>query len=157
MTRLARKSREAKPRIVLDTNILISTLVFQSERMSRIRLAWQNGLFTPLVSHETAAELMRVLHYPKFKLTDTDRDELIADYLPYAEVIQIPKPPPSIPKCRDPFDLMFLHLATVARADALVTGDADLLTLHGEAKFSIITLDAFFATIEGNKSQKSVK
>ena len=33
---------------------------------------------------------------------------------------------PAVPECRDPFDRPFLELALTARADALVTGDADL-------------------------------
>ncbi len=36
---------------------------------------------------------------------------------------------PAVPECRDPFDRPFLELAIVGRADALVTGDAEILAL----------------------------
>lgn len=41
----------------------------------------------------------------------------------------MPDPPPAVPDCRDPADKPFLELARAWQADALVTGDADLLTL----------------------------
>ena len=34
-----------------------------------------------------------------------------------------------MPDCREPHDLPFLHLATAGKADALVSGDGDLLAL----------------------------
>jgi len=37
----------------------------------------------------------------------------------------------------------FLHLAAAGRADALVTGDADLLTLARVGRCPIMTPDAF--------------
>ena len=46
---------------------------------------------------------------------------------------------PAVPECRDPFDRPFLELATAARADALVTGDADLLALADSFAVPILT------------------
>jgi predicted nucleic acid-binding protein len=47
--------------------------------------------------------------------------------------------PPVVPDCRDPKDRPFLELASFARADALVTGDADLLALAQVFPVPIIT------------------
>ena len=55
--------------------------------------------------------------------------DLVDEYLPCCETVAIPDPRPAVPECRDPFDRPFLELALVGRADALVTGDADLLAL----------------------------
>lgn len=144
-------NQRAALRVVLDTNIVLSALVFGNGPAARVRAAWQAGKFTPLVSTATAQELMRVLAYPKFKLGAAEREELLADYLPYATPVQIPVPPPSVPDCRDENDVMFLHLATAGRADTLVTGDRDLLVLAGVAtKVNILSLDAFLATINDN-------
>lgn len=70
-----------------------------------------------------------MLAYPKFRLSADDQAELLADCLPWAEVVEVPDPPPRVPDCRDVHDLPFLHLAVAGRADLLVTGDADLLAL----------------------------
>ena len=41
----------------------------------------------------------------------------------------MPHPPPPTPECRDPSDRPFLELAVAGRADALVTGDANIQVL----------------------------
>jgi len=65
---------------------------------------------------ETAIELIRVLAYPKFRLTEPDRAALLADYLPYAEVVLLPNRLPVLPvACRDRDDVVFLQLALAAR------------------------------------------
>ena len=142
---LAGKTRVA--RVVLDTNVVLSALVFGGGAAGRLRTAWQASAFTPIVSTATAQELVRVLAYPKFRLSAADREELLADYLPYTTTVRIPDPPPTVPACRDPFDVMFLELATVGKAKALVTGDRDLLALAGQTQFQILTLDAFLSAL----------
>ncbi len=92
-----------------------------------------------LASRETASELLRVLGYPKFDLAAADCDDLLADYLPWCETVTIPTPPPVVPQCRDPFDRPFLDLAVAGGADALVTGDRDLLALAGVFAVPILT------------------
>ena len=121
--------RPLAPRTVLDTNVILSALVFSSGATARLRHAWQSGLLKPLVSAATVQELMRVLAYPKFQLSAAEQHELLADYLPFAEVVFVPEPPPRVPDCRDPHDLPFLHLAVAGKADLMVSGDADLLAL----------------------------
>ena len=135
------------PHVVLDTNVVLSALVFGGGAAGQLRTAWQAAAFMPLVGTATAQELVRVLAYPKFRLSAADREELLADYLPYTTTVRIPDRPPSMPECRDPFDVMFLELAVVGKAKVLVTGDRDLLALAGQTNFSIHTLDIFLATI----------
>ncbi len=130
-------------RVVFDTNVVLSALVFAAGNTARLRGAWQAGACVPLVSTATARELVRVLAYPNFELTAHEQQELLADYLPHAEVVRIPQPPPAVAACRDPFDVPFLHLAVAGRADALVTGDADLLTWGRVGRCPILTPKAF--------------
>lgn len=122
---------KAPPRVVLDTNVVLSALLFGSGPAGRVRTGWQARRFVPLASTATAQELVRVLAYPKSRLSAHEQEELLADWLPWVEVVRMPDPLPPVPRCRDPHDLPFLHLAVVARADALVSGDADLLALAG--------------------------
>lgn len=140
------------PRVVIDTNLVLSALVFAQGRVAPLRLAWQGGRIQPLVSRVTAAELMRVLAYPKFKLTAAEQQELLADYLPHCKTVRIPEPPPPMPPhtptCRDAFDLPFLQLALAGEAQALVTGDSDLLALAGQFACPILTAEAFIQTLK---------
>jgi len=135
-------------RVVLDTNVVLSALVFGGGLAGRLRKAWQNNDVTPLINTDTAQELMRVLAYPKFHLSPQEQTQLLTDYLPYAQVITMPETPPVVPECRDPYDLMFMRLARVGQADALVSGDKDLLILAEVFKSMtacpILSVEAFF-------------
>jgi uncharacterized protein len=130
-------------RVVIDTNLVLSALVFGGGT-AKLRLAWQGDRFTPLVSKATITELIRVLAYPKFKLTKSEQEDLLADYLPFCETVLMPDVLPIIPECRDPLDAPFLVLALVGRADYLVTGDRDLLCLADQFSCPIIKADQFF-------------
>lgn len=134
-------------RVVLDTNIVLSALIFGG-KLSALRDAWQTGLCVPLIGEETTRELMRALSYPKFRLDKFMQEELLADYLPYGEVVRILHTrPPAVPKCRDPFDVPFLELAYAGKAKVLVTGDEDLLALADKTPFKILRADAFLRII----------
>ncbi len=136
------------PRVVIDTNLVLSALVFAGGRLAPLRMAWQGQRVLPLVSRATAAELIRALAYPKFKLAAHEQEELLADYLPYCKTVRIPAPPPATPPCRDAFDVPFLELALVGEADALVTGDKDLLCLAGSLACPILNADQFLNTLD---------
>ena len=69
----------AVPRAVLDTNAVLSALVFAGGRLAELRSAWQQARFEPLVSRATVAELVRVLAYPKFGLAPEQQRELLSD------------------------------------------------------------------------------
>ncbi len=116
-------------RVVLDTNCVISALLFSKQTLAWLRHGWQNGHIIPLASKDTVNELMRVLAYPKFKLSKTEQALLLADFLPYAETVTIAQTPDALPLIRDPADQMFLILAVVGQAEVLVTGDADILEI----------------------------
>jgi len=136
------------PRAVLDTNVVLSALLFSRGRLARLRLEWRQASFHPLVSRATAEEFMRTLAYPKFKLTVEEQRELLADYLPYCTTVNMPANPPRTPPCRDAFDVPFLQLAVVGNADYIVTGDRDLLSLKGRTKSEIITAEAFLGSFD---------
>ena len=114
------------PRLVLDTNVLVSALVFPAGSTSWLRVAWQAETVRPLASRETTTELIRVLAYPKFRLGKDERDDLLADYLPWCEIVVV-RDMSAVPDCRDRHDRIFLALALAGRADALVTGDGIFL------------------------------
>ena len=135
------------PRAVLDTNIVLSALLFANGRLTPIRLGWQQSVFRPLASRTTTEELIRTLGYPKFQLTALEREELLGDYLPHCAVVKMPAKLPLVPHCRDPFDLPFLQLAAHSKADYLVTGDRDLLALQGQLRCAIVTADAFISAL----------
>ena len=142
------RSTPAPPRVVLDTNLVLSAVVFRGDATAVLRRTWQSRRFVPLVSRATVGELIRVLGYPKLALMAQEREDLLSDYLPFCETVVVPSPPPPMPACRDPFDVPFLELASAGRANFLVTGDQDLLDLSAEFTCPIVTSADFLARIE---------
>lgn len=115
-------------RLVLDTNVLLSSLLYPTGSLAWLRDAWQSGTVRPLASRDTTTELINVLSYPKFNLADAEIKKLLGSYLPWCETVTV-QHVSGLPHCRDPLDLQFLALAKTAKADALVTGDKGLLIL----------------------------
>ena len=140
----------AAVRVVLDTNVVLSALLFRGGAAAEVRQAWQRERLLPLASTATVQELVRVLAYPKFHLSLAEQDELLADYLPYVETVRIPQPPPKVPACRDVLDLPFMHLAVTGKAQVLVSGDRDLLSIakvfERVSLCPILPLDVFCRT-----------
>jgi len=128
-------------RVVFDTTTVVSSLLFSDGRLAWLRRHWHERGCIPLISRDTAAELTRVLRYPKFRLTAEDYRELLGDYLPYCEVIELAARCPSV--CRDANDQPFLDLAQSGKADLLISGDQDLPTLAGRTRFLIETPEAY--------------
>ena len=68
-------------KVVLDTNVLVSALLFKGELSKLLSLLKQRKCIL-LFSEETLNEIIRVLHYPKFALTEKE-----IDYLLQAEIL----------------------------------------------------------------------
>ena len=128
-------------RVVLDTNVLVSALLFSGE-MGHIVSSWKARKFLPVFSHDTFDEFRRALAYPKFSLTPREIDALLQDeVLPFCEVVDIENEINCV--CRDRADDKFLSCAVAAKADYIVSGDKDLLVLGNFRNIPIITAAAF--------------
>ena len=126
-------------RVVFNTNTVVSALLFSKGRLAWLRTVWRQGTIVPLISKATTEEIIRLLSYPKFHLDATDQEELLGDFLPFAEVIEPVLLTGEVPVCRDKHDRIFLELAAAGEADALVTGDEDLLVLAEQSPIPIMT------------------
>jgi len=83
-------------------------------------------------------ELIRVLSYPKFKLSAEDIKVVLNAYIPYAEIVTVPSESASnMPVCRDLNDQMFIDVAVAGHAAVLVSRDRDLLDLAAYTPFVI--------------------
>lgn len=118
-------------RVVLDTNCLVSALIFSHGKAGQLRAAWQRGDIIPLVCRESITELIRVLGYPKFKLDQEDIQSLLADILPWTETVAINNRHNAVELLSDKDDAVFIHLAQASGAAFLVSGDKHLLELRG--------------------------
>lgn len=139
-------SRRVAYRVVVDTNVAVSALVFREGRLSWMRFAWSTGAAVPVVSALTVRELLRVLTYPKFALSGDEIDELLADYLPFAEVWEAAAPPSGV-RLPDADNAIFVDLAIAAQVDMLVSGDRHLSGLGDESKVKVVKPDRLRALL----------
>jgi putative PIN family toxin of toxin-antitoxin system len=130
-------------RVVLDTNVLVSALLFEQGHLAWLRRSWQTGAIKPVLAKPTARKLIRLLAYPKFRLTRPAIDQLLGDLLPWCETSAGPIEPCQH-QVRDPKDQVFLDLALAAGVPVLVSGDGDLLALKNQLQPLLILTPAEF-------------
>jgi putative toxin-antitoxin system toxin component, PIN family len=128
-------------RFVVDTNVLISALLFNNSVPFRaIELAEKQGII--LYSEATLHELEQVLNRKKFNkyLSLEDRQVFLLKFISASELVSITE---KIAVCRDEKDNKFLELAVSGNANIIVTGDLDLLVLNPFQAVEILTPDMF--------------
>ena len=111
-------------RVVIDTNVWVSGMGFPDGPPGKILAAARKGLVQPLASWKLAEEIVEVLRRPRIQRLGIGEWHvmetlvLLGTLLPDVEV-RIP--------LRDPDDLVVVASAFAGAADAIVTGDTDLL------------------------------
>ena len=136
-------------RVVLDTNLLVSYLVTHRPPIATLldeHLARED--IALVTAPALLEELDRVLRYPRLQryYTDAARTRFVALIAAVSEVVELPEPLPRI--CRDPDDDLVIACAVVSQADAIVTGDQDLLALEQVGDIPIRTAADLIAFIE---------
>ena len=126
-------------RLVIDTNVLVSALIFKDSRHLPLREAWQQKRVTPLLSIATYRELKHVLGYPMFKLEDEQITDAVALIGPFIEWVAIDaERAAALPKCSDRDDQKFLQVALCGNADALLSYDRALLKMKRGLPFPVL-------------------
>ncbi|MHC1744039.1 MAG: putative toxin-antitoxin system toxin component, PIN family [Syntrophobacteraceae bacterium] len=135
-------------RVVIDTNVLISALLFGGVP-GRVVSLWKLGLIQPLASQAMIDEVLRVLAYPKFGLTPKEIELLLyEEILPWFEIVDVATGNPFIED--DPSDDMFLWCAMDGKADQVISGDEHLLQLQ-DFPVPILTPRQFLDLVESDR------
>lgn len=126
-----------KSRVVVDSNVFISGFVFGGNPQKIIK-AWLKNKFILLMSPFLLTEIILVLG--KFGFDQNDLAKL-KSVLETKALRIIPKRKISL--CRDPKDNQILDLCVGGKANYLVTGDKDLLTIKNLHLTQILTPKEF--------------
>ncbi len=138
------KKKEAV-RVVLDTNVLVSALLFKGE-LSRIVDLWKAGRIIPVLSKETFEEFRTVLDYPKFRLTKAEIRAIIeTEVLPFFEIAEADAVSGI---CKYPDDDKFIACAVSGDAEFLVTGDRHLCDVRKHKAVKIIKAADFMRMLD---------
>ena len=127
-------------RIVLDTNVLVSAALKRNSTPG-IAVHAVERRASLVKSRATQRQLFEVVARPYFaSLIDRDARAWLQKLMAAAELVTINE---RIIACRDPTDDKFLELAVNGQADAIVTGDTDLLALNPFRYIPIVTPATF--------------
>lgn len=155
MKRFAKRGMpdEKKLRVVIDTNLLISSAIVAKSPPDKLIRLWLKKAFILLTTHEQLEEIKEVSQRKKLKyrpLFPKRIAELLGAVEFVSELIEpIPEKDLSI-YSRDPEDDFLLAAALGGKADYLITGDRDLLVLTGNpylGRLKIITVKEFLRLI----------
>ncbi len=137
---------KAKPRFVLDTNVVISALLLK-QSLARRAFDHAYAIGEILISPETISELYDVLRREKFQkyVTEKERAAFLTAFVQAGRLIKVTH---RVAVCRDPRDDKFLALALSGEAACIISGDKDLLALHPFRGVQILTPRHFLATWE---------
>lgn len=120
-------------RVVLDTNILISSLLLATGNPAVIYSAWREERFTLLTCDELLDELRATLQKPAIaaRFKPYKAGDLVNKIKRFAENLDSL---PRVSRSPDPSDDFLLALCEAGRADYLVTGDKSGLLALGQHK-----------------------
>lgn len=133
-------------RFVFDTNVIVSALLFKdSLPRQAIDAALASGRI--LISTDVLTELDEVLSRERFNkyLEPEDRKRFLAALVREAEWVAVTT---AVNVCRDPKDNKFLELALSGGANALVSGDADLLALNPFRGVEVLNPESFLRRVK---------
>lgn len=127
--------------VVIDTNVFVSALLFGGTPGKLITF-WKSKKIQPHLTSEILAEILRVLAYPKFQLTEKEIQYLLyVETLPFCTVVAAQSGSAIVKE--DPSDDMFIRCCEVAKAKALISGDNHLLNLKSYRGTLILTPSQF--------------
>jgi len=136
----------AKVRIVVDTNVYVSGLLWTGLPHTLLSAA-ETGQLTLVTTPTIIEEVRNVLARPKFaarmSTLTTSIDELMESFLGIVQIIQEPKVVRVVRS--DPDDDKFIACAVAARVRWLISGDTHLLSLRRYRNIRIVTPQQFWA------------
>lgn len=140
-------------KVVLDTNVFVSSLLSKRGASAQILDAWRNRSFILVVSQEIVGEIQKVLSHPSLRerygyaIEEVDQlvDLLEQDALHMPGRTEVSG---AIPE--DPEDEKFLSCALEAEADFIVSGDSHLLSIREFQGIPILPVREFLKRLAGH-------
>ena len=145
-------------KVVLDTNVFVSSLLVKAGLPAQILDAWRERRYLLIVSPAIIAEIRTTLSYPrirrKYAITDEDVEQLVTLLERDALLVSGDADAAgAIPE--DPADEMVLACAVDAQADVIVSGDRHLLDLGSYRSIPILTVRQFLKRLETDSSEST--
>lgn len=142
-------------RAVVDTSVLIRALINPTGTVGTVGpvvLGLRRDEYRLLYSTAFLDELVTAMGKPRLRarrgVTPNDIEDVVGLIRERGICIE---PDLSVRACRDPNDDIFLQVAVAGRADAIVTGDKDLLVLDPFRGIPVVGPAVFLAMLESRR------
>ena len=141
--------------VVLDTNVIVSTLLSPKGAPAQIIQRWEAGEFLVIISQTLITELEQTLAYPRvrkyLKLSSDD----IEKFIEHLNVVAIVVTPQSVLKVveQDPDDDRVIECAVAGKASYIVSGDAHLLDLGKYNEITILSPKDFLTLLQSAQKE----
>lgn len=127
-------------KVVIDTNIFVSS--FFGGNPKQIIDLWKNEKITLCLSHAILDEYIDVLGRIGMK-DEAELEELLSFFSKGFNILFTTKTPKITIVKNDPDDDKFIECATALRADAIITGDREVLAVKEYMGIRILTPQQF--------------
>jgi putative PIN family toxin of toxin-antitoxin system len=124
-----------KIKAVFDTNVLVSAWFWRGAESRLVELA-EEGVIEAHTSPQLLTELRRALEYPKFRLEQSEIDEICDYYILVLRTVEPKRSVNVIPE--DPEDNRVIECADESVADFIVSGNHHLLDLRRYESMRIV-------------------
>ena len=137
-------------RAVIDTGVLVSALIHRQGTTGGVLRALRDGRFIIIYSTPILVEAIDVLGRSPFRAKYHIQSEDITDLVNLIRLRgELVTPQRQVNDCRDVKDNKFLEAALAGGAEAIVSGDDDLLILHPFKDIPIWRPAEFLARVQG--------
>ena len=123
-----------KPRLVLDTNVILDLLVFKDPSTEPIRLMLDAKIVDAVRSEASMLELVDVIQRPIFKLSQQEQKMIPQAWESLTRLLENTAIESAPFICRDLDDQIFLDMAYSIRPAVLFSKDLRVLELRVSAK-----------------------
>lgn len=137
-------------RVILDTSVVVSGMISPHGPPAQIIARWLDDDFVLIYTPAMLAELEDVLNRAWLHKRLVHVPERIPDFLFAVRMLgELVKGYVNVAgQVRDPFDEMFLACAVLGKADYIISGDKDLLSLGAYRGTRIVTPAEFLTVLE---------
>lgn len=135
-------------RAVIDTGVFVSALIRKQGTTGDVLGALRDRRFTAIYTTDIVVEIIDVLGRAKFRMKyhiEPDDITILVNLIRLRG--ELVTPTQKVTACRDPKDDKFLEAALAAKADCIVSGDADLLVLNPFEDIPILRPSEFLARL----------
>lgn len=125
-------------KVVLDTNIIVSALVFGGRPEEILKIALQreiSPITSPLLQAELSETLIKKFNFSELKVQQIEKK--------LKKICKVVSPSIEIHVSRDEMDNKVLEAAIEGKCTYIITGDKDLLDLKVFKKIKILTPNQF--------------